>query len=210
MIDGNDLALSPEEESGIDKNRQLFVDYLRRADRQGMEELITYLTDKTDFFVCPASTRFHSNYPGGLCEHSLHVLERLTKHMADPLFRERIANVSMNTAIITALLHDVCKANYYTVEFRNRKVNGVWQQVPFFAVADDYPYGHGEKSVDIIRNFIELTEEEKFAIRWHMGYTEPKEVWGSLDAAIEKYPLVLALHEADLEASKFLDRTVST
>ena len=82
--------------------------------------------------------------------------------------------------------------------------------MPFFAVADDYPYGHGEKSVDIIRNFIDLTDEEKFAIRWHMGYTEPKEVWGSLDAAIEKYPLVLALHEADLEASKFLDRTVST
>lgn len=205
MIDVKQLHLSEEKKNYLEQNKKTYIDYLNRAGRDGMDGLIAHLEKETDFFAAPASTRFHGNYAGGLCEHSLHVLERLTRHMADPVFKERIENVSMNTAIIVALLHDVCKTNYYTVEMRNRKIDGEWQQVPFFAVEDEYPYGHGEKSVDIIRNYITLTEEEKFAIRWHMGYTEPKEVWSALDAAITKYPLVLALHEADLEASKFLD-----
>ena len=68
---------------------------------------------------------------------------------------------------------------------------------------DTIPYGHGEKSVMMISEFIKLTSEEKYAIRWHMGFTEPKELYGAISNAYKKYPLALLMHEADLEATYF-------
>ena len=70
-----------------------------------------------------------------------------------------------------------------------------------FEFDDKLPYGHGEKSVYIIQNFIRLSDEEVMAIRWHMGFSEPKENFNTLGRAIEKYPLILFLHEADMEAT---------
>ena len=57
----------------------------------------------------------------------------------------------------------------------------------------------------ILDKYIELTKEETYAIRWHMGFSEEKGLYGSLGKAMEKYPIVLAIHEADLEASKLLE-----
>lgn len=67
------------------------------------------------------------------------------------------------------------------------------------------PYGHGEKSVMMIEQFMRLTGLERFAIRWHMGFSEPKELHLQLTQAMSKYPLILALHEADQEASTLLE-----
>ena len=66
---------------------------------------------------------------------------------------------------------------------------------------DRIPYGHGEKSVMMISKFIDLTMEEMYSIRWHMGFTEPKELYNTISSVYEKFPLALALHEADLEAT---------
>ena len=57
----------------------------------------------------------------------------------------------------------------------------------------------------MLTEYIKLTNEEKYAIRWHMGFSEPKELYNTLGAAMQKYPLVLLLNEADLEASYFFD-----
>ena len=38
-----------------------------------------------------------------------------------------------------------------------------------------------------------------------MGFSEEKSQYKALGEAMEKYPIVLALHEADLEASKLLE-----
>ena len=57
----------------------------------------------------------------------------------------------------------------------------------------------------LIQNYIQLSIQEIMAIRWHMSFSEPKENWNSLGAAMEKYPIILALHEADLEATKLLE-----
>ena len=106
-----------------------------------------------------------------------------------------------------ALLHDICKANYYKVDFRNAKnqVTGEWEKVPYYTVDDTIPYGHGEKSVMMLTEYIKLTNEEKYAIRWHMGFTEAKENYQYLSVAYKKYPVALLLHEADLEATYFFD-----
>ena len=178
--------------------KEQFIELLRSTEREGPEELIKFL-EKTDFFEAPASTRYHGAYKGGLLEHSLKVYE---------IFKEKVKNAGLDakedTVIISSLLHDICKLNFYKVDYRNAKnANGEWEKVPYYTIEDTIPYGHGEKSVMMITEYIKLTSEEKYAIRWHMGFTEPKEVYGTIGQAYKKYPIALLLFEADLEATYF-------
>lgn len=182
--------------------KEEFIRLLRSTNRTGMEDVISFL-EKSDFFKAPASTRFHGDYEGGLLEHSMKVYE---------ILKEKIKNCSIDinipedTLIISALLHDICKSNFYKVDYRNAKNSlGEWEKVPFYTIEDTIPYGHGEKSVMMLTEYIKLTNDEKYAIRWHMGFSEAKENYNTLGAAIKKYPLILLLNEADLEASYFFD-----
>ena len=169
------------------------INLLKGINRDGMDKLIEFL-ENSDFFKAPASTRFHGSWEGGLLAHSMKVYEILKTKTEDS-----------DSVKIVALLHDICKVNYYKTDFRNVKNNGVWEQVPYYTVEDTIPYGHGEKSVMMISEFIKLTPEEKYAIRWHMGFTEPKELYAALGQAYKKYPLALFTFEADLEATYFYD-----
>jgi hypothetical protein len=108
-------------------------------------------------------------------------------------------------AIITCLLHDVCKIGTYKVGFRNVKneQTGQWEKVQVYENVDtEFPFGHGEKSVFMISQFIKLTKEEILMIRWHMGAYESKECWRELGIAQEMYPSVLYIHFADMLATK--------
>lgn len=183
--------------------KQEFIDLLRSTKREGIEDLIKFLEEKTDFYTAPSSTRFHGSYEGGLLEHSMKVYEIL-KHKA----KNNVMKMEWqdDTLIISALLHDICKVNFYKVDYRNAKnERGEWEKVPYYTIDDTIPYGHGEKSVMMITEYIKLTPEEKYAIRWHMGFTEPKELYNTIGAAYKRYPLALLLHEADLESSYFYD-----
>ena len=182
--------------------KEKFIELLRSTNREGIEDLIAFL-DKTDFFTAPARTRFHGSFEGGLLEHSLKVYEILdykVKHCVIDM------NVSEDTIKLVALLHDICKLNFYKVDYRNAKnALGEWEKVPYYTIDDTIPYGHGEKSVMMISEYIKLTPEEKYSIRWHMGYTEPKELYNTIGSAYKKYPLALLTHEADLEATYLFD-----
>ena len=182
--------------------KEEFRKLLLSVNREGMDKLLEFI-DATDFYTAPASTRFHGSYEGGLLEHSLKVYEILKEKVKHtPIEME----VSEDTLIISALLHDICKVKYYKVDYRNAKNDrGEWEKVPYYTVEDNIPYGHGEKSVMMLTEYIKLTPEEKYAIRWHMGFTEPKEQYSTISAAYKKYPLALLLHEADLESTYFFD-----
>lgn len=173
--------------------KEEFINLLKSINREGMDKLIEFLGG-TDFFDAPASTRYHGSWKGGLLAHSMKVYEILKTKTEDS-----------DSVKIVALLHDICKTNFYKTDYRNVKNNGVWEQVPYYTVEDNIPYGHGEKSVMMVSEFIKLTPEEKYAIRWHMGFTEPKELYGTLGQAYKKYPLALLTFEADLEATYFYD-----
>ena len=182
--------------------KEEFLALLKSINREGMNDLIAFI-EKTDFFVAPASTRFHGNFEGGLLEHSMKVYEILVQKVKNACID---INVSEDTLKIIALLHDICKVNFYKVDYRNAKnERGEWEKVPYYTVEDKIPYGHGEKSVMMITEYIKLTSEEKYCIRWHMGFSEPKELYGTLGEAFKKYPLSLLLNEADLEATYFFD-----
>lgn len=182
--------------------KEEFINLLRSTNRDGMEDVINFL-EKSDFFTAPASSRFHGNYEGGLMEHSMKVYEILKDKVKNTCIQVTTPSESL---IIIALLHDICKANYYKVDFRNAKnALGEWEKVPYYTVDDTIPYGHGEKSVMMLTEYIKLTNEEKYAIRWHMGFTEPKENYAPLGLAFKKYPIALLLHESDLESTYFFD-----
>lgn len=75
--------------------------------RDGIEELLKWL-EGTDFFIAPASTRFHGSYPGGLIEHSLNVYEELQRI----LHTYQEIQCSPESATICSLFHDFCKINF--------------------------------------------------------------------------------------------------
>lgn len=211
-------------------NNELIERYeslLKSTNRDGIDKLIEFIR-KSDFYTAPASTRFHNCHEGGLLEHSLNVYDCLyNKVKSTDVFKKALSDSAKEfwdtdefekTIVIVALLHDLCKMFMYEVEMKNKKIYSDhgskkdnqgrydWESVPGYTVNDRVPYGHGEKSVMMIEQFITLTKEERFAIRWHMGFTEPKENWNTLNAAIRMYPLILAVHEADLEATYILEK----
>ena len=188
--------------------REEFLDiYQTHIHREGSQELLDYLTNKSDFFTAPASARYHGAYAGGLCQHSVNVFRCLEDYLARPRVREIYGlSYDMESAAIVALLHDVCKIGCYRAGTRNVKdeATGKWEKVPTFFFEDKLPYGHGEKSVYILSGFMRLTREEAMAIRWHMGFsgTEDNRLVGQ---AFQQFPLAFALATADMEASYFLE-----
>jgi len=188
--------------------KQRFEELLSSVQREGVDKLLDFIR-KSDFYTAPASTRFHGSHEGGLLEHSLNVYTCLQSKSYNPLWDEYLKAIDKDSLIIMALLHDLCKTYYYTIEMRNKKNEfGQWESVPFYAVDDKIPYGHGEKSVMMIEEYIKLKPVERYAIRWHMGAYSGEKDWNILGAAYEKYPLVLALHEADMEATYLMEKKV--
>ncbi len=181
-----------------------------KINREGADKLLAYLlSDACDFFTAPASTRFHGNYEGGLCEHSLNVYDCLCDILSRPRIKEQYGvSYSEESIAIAALLHDVCKTNFYKVSFRNVKnPEGRWESVPYYTIDDTLPYGHGEKSVYIVSGYMRLTRDEAFAIRYHMGFSGNDDP-GNVGKAMEMFPLAFFLHCADSEAAYFMEETV--
>ena len=182
--------------------------YTENIHREGADKLLEFLLNEaqSDFFTAPASTRFHGAYKGGLVEHSLQVYDCL----CDYLERRRVQDIyelaySEESIAIVSLLHDLCKCDVYKTEMRNKKIDGVWQQVPTYVFDDPLPYGHGEKSVYMISGYMRLTREEAFAIRYHMGFSS-SEPPNQVGKAFEMFPLAFALSTADMEATYFLEQ----
>lgn len=200
-----------------EQNIEKFESLLRGVGREGIGNLIEFIR-KSDFYTAPASTKYHSCHEGGLLAHTLNVYNCLISKRKSPVWSQILAKIDDETLILSSLLHDVCKTYFYSTEMKNKKVysdNGTkwdsngrydWVTAPSYIIDDKIPYGHGEKSVMMVEEFIRLTPVERYAIRWHMGFSEVKENYNALTAAIQKYPFILALHEADVEATYLLEK----
>lgn len=173
--------------------------------RDGMEELVDWLKNST-YFIDPASANYHLNCDGGLAWHSLSVYKTLRKLIATGLY----GDVASDTIIITALLHDVCKVGTYekvpktNTYFSTDKTKRHYVTFEGYVNKDDFPFGHGEKSVTLIQDFIKLTEEEKLMIRYHMGAFNVDEQ-NNYSKSCSMYPSVLALQEADMTSSSVIE-----
>lgn len=189
----------------IDLKAKFITICREKINRDGLDSLLDWLENESDFFVAPASTRFHGNHKYGLLEHSLNVyyaLNELVKQFPH-------LNISEETIAIASLFHDLCKANYYVVSTKNVKdeATGVWRKEPFYKADDQYPVGHGEKSVIILMKHMQLTDDEIYAIRWHMGGFDSAVKGGDFGSskAYEICPFAVLLHLADMIASYLME-----
>ena len=187
--------------------KQKFIEYYQaNIHREGADRLLEWL-QTTDFFTAPASTRYHCACPSGLVMHSVNVYEVMVEKHFDP------ETDSMESVTPCALLHDVCKAQFYKISTRNVKneKTGQWEKVPYYTIEDAFPYGHGEKSVYLIERFVRLKPAEATAIRWHMGGFDDAAKGGnfSISVAYDKYPIAVKLHLADLEATYLREKETS-
>ena len=191
--------------------KERFVNLFRQyIHREGAEELLNYLLS-TDFFEAPASARYHSAVAGGLCQHSLNVYDCLRAYLARPRVQQVYGltgeDYSEESVAVVALLHDLCKIGCYRPGFRNVKdERGQWQKVATYNFEDDFPFGHGEKSVWMVMKYMKLTDQEAFAIRYHMGFSGEEDA-RTVGQALAKFPLAFALNVADSEATYFLEET---
>ncbi|MBQ2944712.1 MAG: HD domain-containing protein [Ruminococcus sp.] len=179
---------------------QIFTENVQRP---GAKELLSWLQN-TDFFTAPASTKYHCACENGLVMHSVSVFNT----MMEKHFEEGVDSVE--SFAICALLHDVCKAEFYKISTRNVKneLTGQWEKQPFYSIEDKFPFGHGEKSVFLIERFMRLHLDEAMAIRWHMGSFDDSQGF-TLSQAYEKYPLAVKLHLADLESTYLREKGTS-
>lgn len=183
----------------IKENKEQIIKLLRSTNRNGMEQFIKWL-EGTDFFVAPASSKFHLNVEGGLAYHSLRVYETFDKLCA--MFQPKIP---IDTRIIAALLHDVCKINLY------QKVKEVVGEVrpyeykEYYNRDDEFPVGHGDKSVILmLQQGLELTNQEILMIRWHMAMYD-QSYYGNAEAVKKVCPEAKLLYFADDISTQYLE-----
>lgn len=178
-------------------NKELFTNLLKSTNRIGIEKVLNEL-EIIGFFEAPASRKDHLAYSGGLLQHSLNVY-----NVSMTLYKQLKAlnsdlKIKEDSIIIASLLHDVCKADRYSVSDDGAYVKNY-----------NFPVGHGEKSVIMLLKWgLELSEAEMLAIRWHMGgwhVPHNEEQQTDYVKAVESCPLVSLIHAADTLASKVLE-----
>jgi len=117
-----------------------------------------------------------------------------------------ILGLDDDTVAIVSLLHDICKMDTYVIEKAWRKdAANKWEQYEKYVHKEQFPIGHGDKSVILLQQYLRLRAEEVIMIRWHMGGYEPKENYRAISNAWGLYKAAVALHTADLEATYILE-----
>ena len=198
----------------MNEKKECFIELLRSTERQGIEEVITYL-EESGFFIAPASTGHHLSYEGGLMEHSINVYD-MAIAMRGPIVAmkpEMEEKMTKENIIIAALLHDVCKANIYkkTKKWDFAKDGTPEQKEKYTTNYSEMPVGHGEKSVIILLGLgLKLTLDEMVAIRWHMGAWDlafqSYEAKSNINEAGNRHPLLALIQSADNMATHILEQ----
>lgn len=191
--------------------RARFEEILRATGRENINYVIEDL-DAWGFFTAPASAQGHYAYPGGLLDHSLNVYDA-AMHTREWVVKERPdceKQLTPESIAIAALLHDVCKAEFYRlVRKKKRNEIGTYEEVETYEIHDElFPVGHGEKSVILLlQSGLDLTDDEIYAIRWHMGpWNLSRDDERFYRQASKATPLQALIHAADTLASAILER----
>ena len=193
------------------KSRERFEKILRETGRENIDYVLEDL-DAWGFFEAPASSQGHGAYPGGLVEHSLNVYDAAMESRKSMLaLRPDLeAELSPESIAIAALLHDVCKADFYRlVKKKRRNEVGQYEEFEQYEIHDEnFPVGHGEKSVILLlQSGLDLKDDEIYAIRWHMGpwnlSRDDEKFYRKAGSATPLQPLI---HAADTLASAILER----
>jgi len=181
------------------------ISSLLATERKGIPELLEYM-DANGFYESPCSSGHHLCKPGGLAEHSVAVLDTM-----EILYQTKLKDYSMSfpnlrveSIIITSLLHDLGKMGQYGNPGYVPNILASGKQSipkPYETNKNLLFKPHEVRSIEIASKFIELTEEESFAIYFHNGLYVPS----GRDLSGKERPLQTLLHFSDMWASRFLE-----
>lgn len=191
-------------EERIEQNKQEFLFLINSIEREFDKERLVKWLERSDFFIAPASAKYHGSCKGGLCEHSLNVYYSLLS-LRDKFLPNSINDDSLK---IVGLLHNASKANYYETYFRNVKdENGKWIQVQEYKVRDDrFIYGSQEQTAEfMVSTFIPLEVQERVAILHQLGGQGHDSTQVNMGTIFGEYPLATLLHTADLLSTFILE-----
>ena len=182
-------------------NRKVFIEIAEKnIEREGLQDLLWYL-QTSDFFDAPCSTKYHLSEKGGLCQHSLNVFHALCSFSRQYEWENR----NKETLTIVSLFHDLCKIDTYKEALKwSKNENNEWVQLPYYTFNEDFPYGHSEKSVFLITQYIHLSPYEAQAINGHMGFSDIRGA-NLIGNIFTKNKLAVLLHFADITATYFME-----
>lgn len=180
-------------------NKKFVVDHLLSTKREGMEDLIAYM-EEIGFFEAPCSGGNHLACQFGLVHHSRNVMMAAENIGYALLGKVKYAEIR-DSVIIAAALHDLGKCGDYGKQMyvpNILKSGKASEAKPFKRNPALLPLDHATRSIKLATLFIDLTEDEEFAIRYHDGLYE------SANYAVKgnETPLYLILHYADLWSSR--------
>lgn len=181
-----------------------FIELLKSTGTLGMDRLILTLKN-SDWFIAPASTKYHGAYPGGLVDHSLAVYDELERLYA--AYKDSVPEYTRESRITVALLHDLCKMNTYKPVTKSRKNEfGQWEKYQGWDHDEQFKFGgHGSKSVYIASQHILLTPVEAAAINCHMATWEEGKT-REIAQVFQNNKLAWLLHAADEAATFVMDK----
>lgn len=171
----------------LNERIELFKAYLQDLNPIVNDDVKQWLIDN-GFFTSPCSTNKHNAYEGGLFDHSFNVMSNLL----NLTYKLNLQWERPISPIIVGMFHDICKMDQYI--YNNETKMYSWN-------AHQKDVGHGDKSVRILLNFLDLTNEEKACIEYHMGAFTDKSKWSEYTLSIQKYPNILYTNLADMLAT---------
>lgn len=182
--------------------KAIITESLKKTKREGVEELLNYM-DEIGFYKAPCSTRYHLAEEGGLAEHSVNVLNSAEKISVALYGAKNITEEIRSSIIIVALLHDLGKCGDYGKPMYVDKVlkSGKKGVQPYDTNKDLTSVPHVIRSVKLATLFIDLTEDEEWAILTHDGLYD----FMKYQIPGHETPLSLILHWADMWASHVLE-----
>lgn len=183
-------------------NKKYVVDRLLETKREGMEDLIDYM-DEIGFFSAPCSGGNHLCCEFGLVHHTRNVIMAAENIGYALLGKQKYMEIR-DSVTIAAALHDLGKCGDYGKQMyvENILKSGKKSDAkPFKRNPELLPIDHATRSIKLATLFIDLTEEEEFAIRYHDGLYERANyaVNGNETA------LYIILHTADLWSSRITE-----
>lgn len=176
---------------------------LQKTGRAGVDDLIGYM-DEIGFFTAPASGGNHSHAEGGLAEHSLNVCHMAEKLSVCLIGGKNITEEIRNAVTVSALLHDLGKCGDYGKQMYVPNILKSGKQSepkPWKVNKELLPLDHATRSIKLATLFIDLTEEEEFAIRYHDGLYEA----ANYGVKGHETQLYMILHWADMWSSRVLE-----
>lgn len=186
------------------QQRESFNKAITFIKREGLNEFINWLETESDFFTAPASTIYHSNYEGGLLDHSLYVT-KFALHNFNFIVKEKPEYEYLRESVVLCgLFHDIAKCNTYVpIEKWYKDSENKWKSYQGYESKTQFPYPHGPKSVYLISKFMKLTDAEAMAVAFHMGSTDlyqPESLTKTDYNQAMQHPLVKIIHTADILA----------